>query len=172
MNKTIIIAMLYATSSMAVCAQDRQAYTSFSTGQSSYSDSFFQNSTSFELSYGQEISDHFYGEVGLISFGEAEYDIGFGEFGTLETVGVNLSFVGSFPVSDKLSLYAKLGYLTWASTIETDNISEDIDGSDISYGFGTQYNATESVSIFTEYRAFALDSATLYNYNVGMAIRF
>lgn len=72
-----------------------------------------------------------------------------------------LSAVPSWPISERLSLYGKLGALFWQSDLERrfGNPAEEPDGTDLLAGVGARYDFPSGLGLLVEYEASDLVSA-------------
>ena len=88
--------------------------------------------------------------------------------------------MGSISVSDKFSLFGKVGYADWdvdikvAADIDRDVFSEsESEGdSDLFYGFGGKYRYSEAFSLNLEWERFDLDGLDVDAIYVGFQIHF
>lgn len=83
--------------------------------------------------------------------------------------GISLSVVRTIELTDSLDFYGKLGLMSW--DIEFDDISAAFDdsGTDLHYGLGLSFRASESWSIFAEYESVDLD---LDSVSLGVRLGF
>lgn len=76
-----------------------------------------------------------------------------------EANGFSVVGVGSFPISDQISIFGKLGLFRWDLDLSvTDGISTlsvGESGTDITYGVGARYNLTERVGVRVEWEQFS-----------------
>lgn len=116
----------------------------------------------FKFFGGVELNKNVALEFGYIDAGETTYS---GSFfgspvtgGTVEVSGFNFGVVGSFSVSPQFSLLGKIGFFTWeAEANDTTGgvpFSAKDDGTDLSFGFGAQYNFSKQVGMRAEWERF------------------
>ena len=110
--------------------------------------------TSTKVFVGYEVTPNVAVEGSYSDFGQSEFSAtsdGSGDSwapgqvsGTNESSGFGLSAVGSWPVTDRITVFGKLGMLWWKSKNtwnESGFISvEESSGSDLSYGAGLEYD--------------------------------
>ena len=83
--------------------------------------------------------------------------------------GLSLSVIGSFPVTEKLDVYGKLGLTGW--DVEFDGISAAFDdsGEDLHYGLGLRWAIDDDWKAFAEFRKADLDLDT---FSIGIRYDF
>lgn len=111
---------------------------------------------------GLELNKNLSLEISYIDLGETTYSGSF--FGTpvtngkIEITGLNFGIVGMLPVNPSLSVLGRVGFFVWdadASDI-TGGIpfSASDDGTDLSFGFGVNYNFTKQIGARAEWERF------------------
>jgi len=90
----------------------------------------------------------------------------------VEVDGFALSVLGSIPVSDAFSLFARLGYGTWdaKASFEGDSVSEDDE--DLVYGLGAAFNLTEQFQIRAEWEAIDVSGGDFNYFGVAGVFKF
>jgi len=94
-----------------------------------------ESSTSFGVFGGYTINPNFAVELGYTDLGSVG--------GLINFSAIDLSAVGTFPVSGQFSLYGKLGM---ASTTES-ALGFSVSRTDVTYGVGGEYKVSETVGI-------------------------
>jgi len=173
-KKTLMAASVLSLALAGATAHAQTGYASASVGQADYdiAEVEFEKSTSFKLTGGYQINENFALEGSYINFGSAEDE----EFGLVEveSTGINLAAVGTLPINDQFDLFAKAGMLFWDAEASADIIgfSAEDDGSDLGFGFGASFNASEQVSIIAEYEMFEVADEDLNNLSLGVRVNF
>lgn len=145
MNKFAIAAALSAL--IATPAFAGEGYVGVNAGQNKIDSSTVKESTAFGVVGGYAYNENIAAEVAYTDLGSAERTIAATKLtGNIKSIAA----VGSLPLNKDFSLFAKLGYAQ--STIEVPGISET--KSDLTFGVGAQYNASNSVGIRLGYDSF------------------
>ena len=158
MQKQFFAALLGAALVMPLAAQAEGSYVKFGLGQSEYKNSFgSENETAASLAYGFSFDKNFGAEIGYINFGTyKESNAIYSE--TLKRQAFYIAGVGSLPVTDAFSLFAKLGVA--ANKYEQNfvsvgiNKSENVTKTKSMYGLGFSYNFTKEIAGTLEYQDF------------------
>jgi len=143
---------------------EAKPYAGLSFGQSKVNDfcdeftgvSCDDSDTALKVFGGAKLNKNFALEASYIDLGEAIVTDDIDTF-TAEVTGLNLSAVGIIPASDSVDIFGKVGLLLWdlklaLSGTFNDSISED--GTDISFGFGANFNVNETFAIRAEFEKF------------------
>jgi OOP family OmpA-OmpF porin len=77
------------------------------------------------------------------------------------------SAIGSIPLNDQFSLFARLGYASWELNKDVDD-----DGEDLIYGLGAAFNVTPQVQIRAEYEAVDVNHGDFDYFGVSAAFKF
>lgn len=119
-------------------------------------------------------------EVSYIDLGETTYSGLFNgqtvENGKIEIDGFNFSLVGMFPVSPKFSILGRVGMFIWDAEANdiTDGapFSASDDGTDLSFGFGANYNFTKQIGARAEWERFDASDADADLLSVSVIFKF
>lgn len=86
-----------------------------------------------------------------------------------DLTGISLSMIGSMPITDRLDVYGKVGFVSW--DVDFDGISSAFDdsGEDLLYGAGLRGSINDQWQVFAEYRRVDLDIGTAA---IGLSYRF
>jgi len=93
-------------------------------------------------------------EVEYLSLGEVK-----GSGFASKSSGFSVGAVGSFPINDQFSLFAKLGYAMLVTKVTPSGLVPDLKGNAITYGIGGQYNVNPSVGIRLGWDTYTLDDS-------------
>lgn len=133
------------------------AFVSGSIGNASYKDG--PSATSFEFGGGYSFNENFAASLTYLDLGNAEEKDG-SDSVSVEASGFNLSLIGTLPLDDKFSMYAKIGYYSWDADLSVDfdgfEGSGTISGNDFNYGIGALYKLNENVALDVGYTAYTL----------------
>lgn len=152
MNKIAIAAALFAL--IATPAIAGEGYLGVNAGQNKIDSSTVKESTSFGIFGGYAYNENIAAEVAYTDLGSAERTIAAAKItGNVKSIAA----VGSLPLSNDFSLFAKLGYAQ--STIDVPGVSET--KSDLTYGVGAEYNASKTVGIRLGYDSFKVGTTTI-----------
>jgi OmpA-OmpF porin, OOP family len=109
------------------------------------------STTSIALLGGYNFNKNFAAEIAYTDFGSHDY----GGL-TLKSSGLSISGVGSFPINDQFSLFAKLGF---ASTTLNPSGNPTEDDTDMTYGIGGQFNVNKQVGIRLGYDVYKVGTS-------------
>jgi OOP family OmpA-OmpF porin len=136
--------------------------------------------TGLKIFGGYQFNQNFGLEVAYVDLGEASYSGTFSGLpvtgGKVEISGLNVSAVGTFPVSPSFAVFGKVGLFAWDA--EASDVTGGVpfsasdDGTDISYGIGVSYNFTKNLSARAEWEAFKTDPADASLLSIGLAFKF
>lgn len=161
----LILAAAFFTFSLAsapALSQDTGWYAGLNVGQSKIKDfdcsgttSCDDQDTALSIFGGYQINKNFGVELGYVDLGKATQggtDPILGTFSlSFEATGFELSGVGTLPISDKFSVYGKLGFFMWdldvkgsSSTLGSASLSED--GTDLTFAVGVRWNFTKNLT--------------------------
>jgi OOP family OmpA-OmpF porin len=109
------------------------------------------STTSIALLGGYTFNENFAAEVAYSDFGSHDYG-----GTTLKSSGLSISGVGSFPINQQFSLFAKLGF---ASTTLDPSGNPTEDDTDMTYGIGGQFNVNKQVGIRLGYDVYKVGTS-------------
>lgn len=133
----------------------------------------------FKLFGGYQFTKNLAAELAYVDLGTLTYS---GTFlgapvtnGRLETTGLNMSLVGTFPVNPSFSLFAKAGIFVWTADARDVTggapFSGSQDDSDLSFGFGGAFQIGPRLSLRGEWERYeAIDNISLLS--IGLAYGF
>ncbi len=158
MQKKLVAVFMGAVLTMPVVAQAEGSYVKLGVGQSEYKNGFgSENETAASLAYGFSFDKNFGVEVGYINFGK--YEEGDASFSnTIKRQAFYIAGVGSLPVTDTFSVFAKLGVA--ANKYENNFVSVGFSESEEKtktrsmVGLGLAYNFTKEIAGTLEYEYF------------------
>lgn len=168
--KKITTALLLSSFVLATGTAHAGGYVGLSVGHADYPGEF-DNSISYSVKGGYEISENFAFELGYVNFGKAKDDLTSAE---AEVTGVNTSIVGIAPLNPNLDVFVKVGVIFWNVDVSVDGLGRFVDdnGTDLSFGFGGAYHVTDDISVATEYQRFDIDGGDIDNFSVGLHLYF
>ena len=168
MNKLscYIAVPLFMASLSITTSSAAEPYIGFSFGQASVDDfcdgipsdvSCDDSDSAFKIFGGYKLNKNFAFEASYIDFGQAVATDGFDTL-TFEPTGFNFSLLGLIPVSNTVDFFGKVGLLFWdakiAASSGTSYRSRDDDGTDLNFGAGVNFNASEQFSLRAEFQRF------------------
>jgi len=171
-KKTLMAASVLSLALAGATAHAQTGYASASVGQADYDIPGFDEGTSFKLTGGFQINENFALEGSYINFGEAEDDTA--PVWTAEATGFNLAAVATLPITEQFDVFGKAGMLFWDAEISEEGFGQfaEDDGSDLGFGFGASFNASEQVSVIAEYEMFEVADEDLNNLSLGVRVNF
>jgi OmpA-OmpF porin, OOP family len=110
--------------------------------------------TSWKILGGYQINRNFSAELGYSNLGEITAS-GPGGSLSIESNAWELVGVGSYPLSNQLSVYGKLGlYRAEVELTSTVGISGDETATDLTYGVGLRYDFTPTIGVRGEWQRY------------------
>jgi OOP family OmpA-OmpF porin len=158
MQKKLLAALLGAALVLPVAAQAEGSYFKVDVGQSKYkNDLDKENEMAASIAYGFSVDKNFGVELGYINFGKIK-DVGEGFSGLTQRQALYLAGVGSLPLTDAFSVFAKLGVALnrYEDKFVTDFSSEleKVTKTKSMVGLGLAYNFTKDIAGTLEYQYF------------------
>ena len=86
-----------------------------------------------------------------------------------DLTGISLSLVGSIPLTDKLDVYGKIGFVSWDIEFKGISSAFDTSGEDLQYGAGLRWSIDDHWKAFAEYGKVELDFDTA---SIGVSYHF
>lgn len=157
-------------------AQDEGFYIDASVGQTDINESGWDDGTSFSFGAGYWFTQYISAEARYIDFGE--FDDNAPPIWTLSGDALVVDLVASYPLTDKVSVFAKLGVFGWDAEVSEDGFGEfaSDDGTDITYGVGVSLNFAERFSSYIQFKRYAFDvggdDLDLDDIAIGLQYRF
>jgi len=158
MRKKLVAVFMGAVLVAPIVAQAEGSYVKLGVGQSEYKNSrASENETAASLAYGFSIDKNFAVELGYINFGK--YKESSAVFtNSLQRQALYIAGVGSLPLTDAFSIFAKLGIaanryeykFSEAGFSETEKVTKTKSMA----GLGLAYNFTKEVAGTLEYQYF------------------
>lgn len=155
----LVLSAILGTAAFGVQAQEAGFYAGAGAGQSFVDEGDYDDEdTAFSAFAGYQFNRYFALEAGYADFGKVEPDTTGPE---LEADSAYLAAVGSVPITDNFSAYAKAGFHRWNVDAELPGLtgSSDDSGNDPTYGLGVQYRFTDHVALRGEYSRFEIEDA-------------
>ena len=148
MKKIAIAVLLSAFVAAPAVAAD--VYAGINVGSAQIDSPGFDSSNSFALIGGYSVNENFAAEIAYSNFGSES-----GGGITSKSSAMSISGVGSLPINEQFSLFGKLGFAT--TTLEILWFSES--NSDLTFGFGGQFNIDKQIGIRVGYDVYKVGSA-------------
>lgn len=164
MRKTKLLSTLLLTATLGAAAfganaQDSGFYAGAGVGQSFVDEGVYDDEdTAFSVFGGYQFNRYFGLEAGYADFGKIEPNVAGPE---LEGDSAYFTAVGTLPITDNFSAYAKAGMHRWNVDTSLPGLTgnDDDSGTDPTYGLGLQYRFTDKVALRGEYSRFEVEDA-------------
>lgn len=134
------------------------------------------NSTAFRISAGWRFNEYFAAEGGYHNFGDFEDvldDVPGLSRVRLSADGFTLGLAGSVPVGERFALTGRAGAFFWNGSATVNNVSRATpEDSNLYFGAGLGYQASERLSVTADWTRYELDSAVSGVYSIGLQYRF
>ncbi len=156
-----LIAVLAGAAAFGAQAADKGFYAGAGVGQSFVDEGNYDDEdTAYSLFGGYQFNRYFGLEAGYADFGKLEPR---GNGPDLEASSVYLTAVGTLPITDHFSAYAKAGIQRWDLDKAVPSVvgNADDSGTDPTYGVGVQYRFTDHVALRGEYSRFEVEDTDL-----------
>ncbi|MBU8975804.1 outer membrane beta-barrel protein [Lysobacter sp. MMG2] len=158
---TALVAVIASAAAFGAQAADKGFYAGAGVGQSFVDEGAYDDEdTAFSVFGGYQFNRYFGLEGGYADFGKLEPR---GAGPELEASSVYLTAVGTLPITDKFSAYAKAGIQRWDLDTAIPSVvgNSDDSGTDPTYGLGVQYRFTDHVALRGEYSRFEIEDTDL-----------
>ena len=169
MKKISIVLLLSAFIAAPAVAADMGYYVGVNVGSAKIDSPGFDTTTSFGVLGGYNFNQNFAAEVAYTNFGTKDYPTLPG----VKSDAWSLSGVGSYPINEQFSVFAKLGVAS--TTLEASGVPST-SKSDLTYGIGAQFNANKQVGIRLGYDVYKVTDGVLTvdqkNTNLGVVFNF
>lgn len=135
----------------------------------SFNDSsqFSDDSTSYSIRGGYYFHKNLAIEIGHYEYGDVTSNFGDSNKVDIETSSNNIGAKAVWPITDSLSLSARLGIAQWNfdytstdSSLSGGTVNFNESGTDAYYGVGVEYNINNRVSVGLEYSSLAMKWGT------------
>lgn len=156
-----LIAVLAGAAAFGAQAADKGFYAGAGVGQSFVDEGNYDDEdTAFSVFGGYQFNRYFGLEAGYADFGKLEPR---GSGPDFEANSVYLTAVGTVPITDNFSAYAKAGFQRWDLDTAIPSVvgNADDSGTDPTYGVGVQYRFTDHVALRGEYSRFEIEDTDL-----------
>ena len=132
---------------------EASGYIGATIGQSEVDVSGFDKASGLQLYGGVNLSENLAFEIALTDLGE--FNVSGASDTYIDVGGVELTAIGSMPLSDNISLFIEGGFFSWTmdAVLFGTKIGED-DGSDLTYGVGMDVNITDSLGLMIQYQKY------------------
>lgn len=169
MKKSLGVAVAAAFLATAGAAQAEQSYVKVAAGQGQYTiNGQGETETALSLAFGQSLSENWGYEVGYINFGNHSYSLGTATSGvrsSLSTQSLYAAAVGTLPLGESFSLFAKLGLSANYSELKASGFNSGPPAATVRYkksdtsfepmaGVGAAFNISKQVAVTAEYQYF------------------
>ena len=166
--KPLAFATLAACSSFA-CAD---LYVGASVGVTEIDLHGYDETTSYSITGGLDISQYFAVELSYIDLGDFDDDIA--PVWTVSADGYNAAVVGRLPVTDQISLFAKFGAFAWEADLKEEGFGhlDDDEGVDYSAALGMNVALSPNLELNAQYMRIDMDITEVDNVSAGITFRF
>lgn len=167
-NGLAILAL--AASGSASAAEKTGFYAGVGLGQASLElDSgvnFDNDDTGFKLFGGYAFNKFIAVEAAYLDGGAPDQALGGGQRLEIELTGINVSAVGTLPITEAFSAFGRLGFTSFDVDASNGNATASGGDEEFAYGIGALYNINDAFTLRAEYEAIDI-SEIVDNSNVG-----
>jgi OOP family OmpA-OmpF porin len=168
MKKIAIVALLSTLAAAPAMAADTGFYAGVNVGSATINSPGLSSTTAIGVLGGYDFNKNFAAELAYTDFGSKSYP-GF----SVKSSAVSLSGVGSYPINEQFSVFAKLGV---ASTSMSATGSPTTSKSDLTYGVGAQLNVNKQIGIRLGYDVYKVSDGVVNRnenvWGVGAVFKF
>jgi len=180
-TQSILAVFALAVLTPSIASADRGLFVAASVGSAELSETFDgfdvdADSTAYRVSIGWRLNDYLAIDGGYQNFGR--FDQTFDDAGTpidisLKADGFTLGAIGSLPLSDRFSLFARGGAFFWDGDAEINDVSAaSPEETNFYYGAGARLALTEKLSVTADGSRYDLDGTDSTIYSIGLDYRF
>ena len=134
-----------------------------------------EDDTGFKLLSGYDFNEFFAVEAAYVDLGELEEDsIAGGPLAELEVDGFSLAAVGTYPITDIVSIHGKAGVYFWDADILgviAPQFNDDSDN-DIFFGAGISYRFYQRFAVVGEWERYEIDDFDVDLFSIGVSYSF
>lgn len=182
MNKkilTLLAAGAFCASSLAL-ARDEGFYAAVNVGQSDFGDCVgFSNcdatDVGFKIIGGYRFNKHLAIEASYVDLGETTVRVG-NVGASIVATGFAAQFVGTLPIADRFSMFAKVGLIYGELKGSIGSLSAKERDTDFAAGLGLKYDFTPNLSAKLEWDRYRFkverEKGDVDLYSVGLALKF
>lgn len=179
--QSIIAVLIVAAMTPAIVIAENGIYVAASVGQAELSENFDgfdvdADSTAFRITLGWRFNEHFAIDGGYHNFGR--FDQSFDVDGTVSEVslkadGFTFGGVGTVPVGDRFSLFARAGVFFWDGDADINSVTAATpEDTNFYLGAGLRLDLTDRLSATADGSRYDLDGTSSTVFSVGLAYRF
>jgi OmpA-OmpF porin, OOP family len=121
-------------------------------GQSSVDISGYENPTSYKLFAGVSFSTYGSLDLAYANLGKFKYNGASDTY--LDMDGFELTAMGSYPLSKRVSLFARAGYYKWNMDNVLSGTKFGLDGTDFTFGAGMRFGISDDIRLHLEYQKY------------------
>jgi len=180
-TQLILAAVAIAALTPSLAFADKGLFVAASVGSAELSESFDgfdvdADSTAYRFTVGWRFNDYLAIDGGYHNFGR--FDQTFDDAGTpidvsLKADGFTLGAIGSLPIGDRFSLFARAGAFFWDGDAEINNVSAaSPEDTNFYFGAGARLALTERLSATVDGSRYDLDGTDSTVLSVGLDFRF
>ena len=177
---TSLLATALAAATPDALADEVGFYTQFDFGNASIDETFDSDGISFlldestsswRIAGGYSWTPYLSAEAAYIDFGSVsaslpQFDV------SAEADGFELGLVFRWPVSEKISLTGRTGFLNWDGQTRVSSFVDNDSGTEAYFGIGAEYQAGENVFVTLGYSHYQLDDLDVEHGSLGLRWRF
>jgi OOP family OmpA-OmpF porin len=180
-TQLILAAVIVAALTPAAAVADSGIYLAANVGQAELSENFdgFEvdsDSTAFRVALGWRFNDYLAIDAGYSNFGrfEQSFDID----GTITEIslkadGFTVGGVGTLPVGDRWSFFARAGVFFWDGDADINNVSAATpEDTNLYFGAGARFALTDRLSATADGSRYELEGTSSTVLSVGLEFRF
>jgi OOP family OmpA-OmpF porin len=179
--QSILAVLVLAALTPSIASADKGLFVAASVGSAELSESFDNfdidaDSTAYRFTVGWRLNDYFAIDGGYQNFGRFEQtvdDAGTPVNVSLKADGFTLGAIGSLPIGDRFSLFARAGAFFWDGDAEINDVTAaSPEETNFFFGVGARMALTERLSATVDGSRYDLDGTDSTILSAGIEFRF
>jgi OmpA-OmpF porin, OOP family len=173
----VLLLAVLASAGAQAADDGKGGYVGIAAGEAQTEIDFFidENDTVYKIFGGWSFNRYIAAEVGYFDGGNPTATIGT-QRREVESDGFYAAAIGSLPIGDRISLFARLGYAFYDVTLSAQapgiDLSESDDDGDLLYGFGAAAHVTDGFDVRLELEAIDVSNAAFEMLTLSAIYRF
>jgi OmpA-OmpF porin, OOP family len=148
----LVVALMSMAASASAQPFGRVGHVGLLGGQSSVDSSGYENPTSYKLFAGVSFSTYGSLDLAYANLGKFKYNGASDTY--LDMDGFELTAMGSYPLSKRVSLFARAGYYKWNMDNVLSGTKFGLDGTDFTFGAGMRFGISDDIRLHLEYQKY------------------
>ena len=159
---TSVLAATFASASATADISTENTYVGLGAGLASLGKDGVDDSVATRGFIGKTVNENLAVEVGYINFGQMDIT---GTDGYIEITGFEIAPVAVLPISMRVNLFLKAGFMAWEA-------GADEDGFDLFYAAGGEYLISQELSVRGAWESYTIDDLDISVLSANVIFKF